>query len=305
MAAIAYVTDETMLEYHRFNGSHSIVFWRLSSKKFSDFKEGDLLFFLSYSDVVGKVKEKGLTGCGCYTGSESLTITAMWKKYGTATGYSTKKELTDAIVKSCKTEELPKKISCLLLDKVVFFQMPIYLSKLGYNISNKLESFTYLDKNDGAQTLMLLKEAQKVGIDYWTSIVNDNLNDELFNRLIMKYQISTIYESMSLKSNIPAKKAETIFELYSDESSMWVNQQKYSFITFQPEPKLYFIHDSLMKDSVENFYRLLGELMNLRLAIKEELSEDIAIKVLCIRPLTENQIKVLENYNIEVENIEL
>ena len=49
MAAIAYVSDDKMLDFHRINGSQEIVFWRLSTKKFSSFQPGDLLFFLSKS----------------------------------------------------------------------------------------------------------------------------------------------------------------------------------------------------------------------------------------------------------------
>ena len=46
MGSIAYVTDEKMLAYHRLCRNQSILFWRLSNKKFTDFHKGDLLFFL-------------------------------------------------------------------------------------------------------------------------------------------------------------------------------------------------------------------------------------------------------------------
>ena len=40
MAAIAYVTDEKMIEYHRFKGNDTIVFWRLSEKILVILKQG-------------------------------------------------------------------------------------------------------------------------------------------------------------------------------------------------------------------------------------------------------------------------
>ncbi|HQB32151.1 MAG TPA: hypothetical protein PLI19_02350 [Erysipelotrichaceae bacterium] len=143
MAAIAYVTDEKMIEYHRVNGSNSIVFWRLSTKKFSGFNIGDLLFFLSKDNTTKTRKEKGLVGYGRFMGSSSMSITTMWRKHKSKTGYISKKELYDAIEKSKKTENMPEKIDCLVLDRVVFFRSPIYLSDLGYRISSNLESFTY------------------------------------------------------------------------------------------------------------------------------------------------------------------
>ncbi|MGN1399504.1 MAG: hypothetical protein ACI4WG_05870, partial [Erysipelotrichaceae bacterium] len=97
MAAIAYVTDEKMIEYHRFKGNDSIVFWRLSDKNFSDFKPGDLLFFLAKDIETKQTKEKGLIGYGCFKNSQSMSIDHLYKKYKDLTGYQTKNELVEAI----------------------------------------------------------------------------------------------------------------------------------------------------------------------------------------------------------------
>ena len=97
MASIAYVSDEKMLEYHRVNGSHEIVFWRLSTKKFSSFQQGDLLFFLSNT---GTSKEKGIVGYGCFVGEKQMSVDNLWKKHGTACGYNNKEELINAIIKT-------------------------------------------------------------------------------------------------------------------------------------------------------------------------------------------------------------
>ena len=108
MAAIAYVTDEKMIEYHRVNGSNSIVFWRLSTKKFSDFNIGDLLFFLSKDTTTKTRKEKGLVGYGRFVGSSSMAISTMWRKHRTKTGYISKKNYM-ALLKRAKTKKCQKK----------------------------------------------------------------------------------------------------------------------------------------------------------------------------------------------------
>ena len=65
MAAIAYITDKNMIDFHRLNGNHTINFWKPStSKKISNLKQGDLLFFLAKGTERGKQKEKGLMGYG-------------------------------------------------------------------------------------------------------------------------------------------------------------------------------------------------------------------------------------------------
>ena len=57
MSAIAYITNQEMIEFHRLNGNKTINFWRLgNTKKISFFKKGDLLFFLSKGTEKGKEK---------------------------------------------------------------------------------------------------------------------------------------------------------------------------------------------------------------------------------------------------------
>ena len=52
MAAIAYITDSKMLDHHRLNADTTMNFWRLSpTLSFSNFKVGDLIFFLSKDKI--------------------------------------------------------------------------------------------------------------------------------------------------------------------------------------------------------------------------------------------------------------
>jgi len=71
MSAIAYITNQEMIEFHRLNGNKTINFWRLgNTKKISFFKKGDLLFFLSKGTEKGK--EKGIVGYGVFQKSMDL-----------------------------------------------------------------------------------------------------------------------------------------------------------------------------------------------------------------------------------------
>ena len=47
MGSIAYITDKNMMEYHRLHGNSVINFWKPSIKSITDFKKGDMLFFLT------------------------------------------------------------------------------------------------------------------------------------------------------------------------------------------------------------------------------------------------------------------
>ena len=68
MGSIAYVTDEKMLAYHRLCRNQSILFWRLSNKKFTDFHKGDLLFFFARPN---HGRKKALIGYAHYDSEEA------------------------------------------------------------------------------------------------------------------------------------------------------------------------------------------------------------------------------------------
>ena len=302
MAAIAYVSDEKMLEYHRFNGSHTIVFWRLSTKKFTDFRPGDLLFFLA-KDENNRRKEKGLTGYGCFVSETSLSVETIWKNYGKQTGYNTRRELCEAIEKSCKSEEVPKKIGCLILDKVVFFQSPVYLSTLGYQLSSKLESFTYLDRDEGEQTLKILNAVKEIGLDSWSAMENETMNDELFRQQLVRHQISTILQSAETERLIAPKKAEHIFSVFEEKKPMWINRKQNSFLIRDSINRLYILYDSTAKTEKENYYRLLGEMVFLRETFRQSFDEEIQIIVLSFTDLNDRQIKCLNDNQVEFQRV--
>ncbi len=282
MASIAYVSDQNMLDYHRINGNQNAVFWRVSTKKFSSYQPGDLLFFLAKGSENARHNEKGIVGYGCFVEEKQLSIATLWKKYETETGYRSKEELISAIQKTTKKEALPEKISCLLLKNVIFFQGPIYLSELGIKLPSNLESFTYLDAHEGHVTLELLQQAKEIGIDYWAAMLYGlEVDKTAFNREILRYQIATVYENMDIHTVYPhlawQKHCFSVFREYKPE---WINNEMNSFIVFGEETKLYYIYSSSKRDSRKNFITMLGQLIYIDNTIKHTINEDIKIVVL-------------------------
>ncbi|MEG0289885.1 MAG: hypothetical protein RR524_01710 [Erysipelotrichaceae bacterium] len=240
MASIAYVTDQNMIEFHRLNGNKNMNFWRPSaSKKMVDFKAGDFLFFLAKGTQRGRRKEKGIIGYGKFVKSNLLSFNQTWKRYETLNGYPSKECLFEAIVKVTKDKQMPKQLSCLELEDIVFFQAPIYLSELGMKISNNIESYIYLDKEDMLITNKILAKAQIIGVDAWTQMFEEKKdkpfnNDALWSAISnisekINYSIYSVYESKRINryANGLIKQCEEAAFLPNNKSDFlqWENQK--------------------------------------------------------------------------------
>ena len=175
MSAIAYVTDSKMLELHRLNNHKTMNFWRLSKNiNFSDFSQGDLVFFLSKDKEHRNKSEKGIVGFGRVTKINVSSVKTMWDKYGVLNGYQSLAEFKEAILKVSKDRQIPKKISSFFLENVVFFQ-PVYLSECGMKISTNIESYIYLkEENVVKKLLSLAKESN----DLWSNLSNNHQDIE-------------------------------------------------------------------------------------------------------------------------------
>lgn len=187
MSSIAYVTDSKMLEMHRLNAHKTMNFWRLSNKiNFSDFKKGDLVFFLSKDKKHLLKKEKGIVGYGRLKDIHLSSIKSMWNKYKEENGFNTYDEFIEALTKLSKNNKLPDKISSFYLENVNFFQAPIYLSECGMKISNNVESYIYLKADD--ITLKILEYA-KASPDLWSNSDISNIEeDELRYKLTIAHK---------------------------------------------------------------------------------------------------------------------
>ena len=164
-----------MIEFHRIHGNSVMNFWRpTSSKRFTDFFEGDLLFFLAKGTEHGVNREKGIIGYGRYTEANMFSFRQMWNRFNTLNGYATSNEFKEAILRVSKTKTLSPSFHCLTLRDVVFFQSPVYLSEIGISISASVESYIYLDRDDPRATAKILNQANIVGIDVWTATVSSH-----------------------------------------------------------------------------------------------------------------------------------
>lgn len=184
MSSIAYITDSKMIELHRLNNHKSMNFWRLSTNiNFSNFSNGDLVFFLSKDKDHMNQKEKGIVGFGRLENIEIDTIKNIWDKYKKLNGYNSLEEFKDAIIKASKIKELPEEISSLYLENVTFFQ-PIYLSEVGFKISNNIESYIYLEDEYTNKLLNIAKSS----VDIWT------LSDDLDEKINYELSLRTIFK---------------------------------------------------------------------------------------------------------------
>lgn len=186
MASIAYISDEKMIEFHRLHGHDEINFWRLSTRQFSDFKTNDFLFFL----VKTHKKEKGIAGFGKLARIENLSLNQMWNRYDTKNGYASKEELKKVIESANKQESFPRKLNCLYLEQVVFFEAPLFLSEFGFDLHYNLESFTYIDQDDDV-TSKILASASTIGIDLWTMSTTKHQSFD-FEHEILVHQLSNL-----------------------------------------------------------------------------------------------------------------
>ncbi|MBQ2689580.1 MAG: hypothetical protein IJJ24_06210 [Solobacterium sp.] len=179
MSSIAYTADENMLEYHRLCGHRDVIFWRLSAQKgFRNFRKGDLLFFFAKPKTG---KKKGFVGYAHYDSTKRLSLNQMWERYGETNGYHSKEQLAEAIRKVSRTGEIPARMNCLYLTNIVFFLSPVYPEDAGIQVSQQLESFMYLDREDPAVTVRILRKAEENGIDLWSSAQSEE-TEALFRR---------------------------------------------------------------------------------------------------------------------------
>ena len=174
MSAIAYITDSKMLELHRLNNHRTINFWRPSGNiNFTEFGEGDLLFFLSKDKEHRKGREKGIVGFGRMVSYSVTTVKTMWERHGVYNGYRDLSEFKEAILKVTKDRKLPNRIAGFLLEDVTFFQ-PVYLSECGMKISSNVESYIYLKPEEVVVKLLDLAKESK---DLWSDLSNDEIID--------------------------------------------------------------------------------------------------------------------------------
>jgi len=313
MSSIAYITDKKMIEFHRLNGNDTINFWRpSSSKRFTDFHPGDLLFFLAKGTERGPLKEKGLIGYGRYTQATKLSFKQMWKSYGLLNGYPTETALKEAILKVSKEKTLAHLFSCVKLSNIVFFQSPVYLSELGLHISSNLESYIYLDKDNQTTAKVLLK-AQSVGIDSWTSVVSQNApSDRVFEedliRHILTLKMNGLPEHNKTEDQRKALRILTIYQKNHPELH-WLDDRQQELFGFEGDTLVITsVLISNKSDLIGKLILILGKAQFLTKQandIPNFKGKTLVFKILSDQELNEEWEATLKAYHIELVNSRL
>ncbi len=304
MASIAYVTDKKMIEFHRLNGNTTMNFWRLSNRRnFTDFEKGDYLFFLAKGTERGKQREKGIVGYGKLKKSFTSSLKQMWKDFGSKNGYASETEFIEAISKLSKTKKIPKQMNGLYLEEVRFFHSPVYLSEIGVTISNKIESFIYLDKEDLKVTTKILNEAKEVGLDMWTIAVSDEvdseqafLNDEISHLL----SVAATETSFPFLTVVEKKKSIKMNQSYIDNGFEVIKGN--DVLLMKHEAQKLFVHCSiscLQKDknkmvtTIIGWFYMIDTMFSTICPYKIPLSFTLD----CEHGLSEEQVRSIERLN--------
>ena len=262
MSAIAYITDSKLLELHRLNNHKTMNFWRSSSSiSFSDFGEGDLVFFLSKDKIHQRKREKGIVGFGRVKEIAAASIKTMWDKYDIYNGYNTLEEFKEAIYKVCKDKKLPRKISGFYLEDVCFFQ-PVYLSECGMKISSNVESYIYLKPEEVVTRLLDLADNS---FDLWSNISE---NSQIIHKEKLLYSLNAahrktgdIYEGEKGKRKI-AKAMKTFIE-ENDGFALITGSQNELYRLGKESLDIVFYHDkeTVCHDRDEKIEYLMNALL--------------------------------------------
>jgi hypothetical protein len=275
MSSIAYVTDKHMIEFHRLSGNTTINFWRpSSSKRFSDFNSGDLLFFLAKGTEHPITKEKGLIGYGRFAEAYRLSLKSMWKTYGTLNGYHSEQALKEAILKVSKDKNLTHPFSCLKLTNIVFFQSPVYLSEIGIQVTPNLESYLYLDKENPEATMRILAKANVVGIDAWTAAVSDEApSEDIFVEDLIRHTLTLRLQQIpSHISPIEERRSLRVLTAHQAASPQahWLDDRKHELYAFKQKTlTLTWAILSEKRDFESKLVMSLGKLQAIRILTQQ------------------------------------
>ena len=306
MASIAYITDKNMIEYHRVNGNHTINFWKPSTtRRISDFHVGDFLFFLAKGTEKGIRKEKGIIGYGKLQKSCTLSFSQMWNRYEQKNGYPTKEALGEAIGKVTKNHKIPEYLNCLILEDLVFFQAPVYLSEIGVEISNSIESYTYLDKDNMTNTSKILEVAESVGIDLWSSLYrmddHDFMMDAKINYInnICEQNVCDIHTTHDIRTLYKF----ILSMMKQDDTYQFMNNSKIEFMKIEGQKIIVYLPCIVNSNEfIKKFQCLLGHYMVYYSYLSQsEYGEDISIHLVFNQPLQDEYKKMLDQLSIIYE----
>ena len=308
MASIAYITDRQMIEFHRLNGNQTISFWRPSvGKRFADFNHGDLLFFLAKGTELKTTGEKGIIGYGRFDHSIGYSFRQMWNHFESLNGYPDQKSFKDAILRVAKAKTLPVNISSLILKDIVFFQAPVYLSEFGMKISNNLESFIYLDKDDPEMTVKILMKANDIGVDAWANAMSrSSRSSSVFDDDLARHILQLHLQNLgALSTEKETRKQTRILNevLKSRDGLQWLDVRKQELISFVDDGiDLYFSIDCNKNQIMERVVYSFGKFSLIRKLADEipNFDQKISFKLLIDHEVPDNLLRLFKLDDVEI-----
>ena len=286
MSSIAYNTDPNMIEYHRLSGSQTMVFWRFSLRQFARFAPGDLVFFIDKRARHPYTSEKGIIGYGRCIDVKNSSVKKLWDDHETSTGYRSYVEFKDAIRYYRKNDKrLPSQIQAIILENVLFFQTPIFLSEVGIDLSGQLESFTYIEKDGVDMSGEILMIARRIGLDEWMISQNEDISRDNIDVDIHEQNLRNRMSSLSFNLS-----KEQLRILKNHTKSVAVNNIWYVFN--EEKVRVY-----LPMHSKNEFNELLG-----MKALIEATLPDIPLEFILI---SNAKIETRLEHHIQLMNLEL
>lgn len=193
------VTDSDWAEYLKNNEITRVNFWS-KKKAFKVLEEGDYFFFLKKNSKKEKGERK-LFGYGIFEKFEVLNYRQAWTKYMTGNGCSDEDKFKAKIQKMYNLND-EVSIGCSILKDVVFFDEPLYLSKLKIKFANSIVSGKGINEEELCRMLDKIADVQKI---YFIEETNsDNLSDISPKEIEEGNTISRIIETK--KRNSQARK---------------------------------------------------------------------------------------------------
>lgn len=143
------ITDNNWANFIRNNNISSVNFW-CKKQSFKAIEEGDYFFFLKKNNDEEKKQksERKLVGYGIFENFEVLNIDTAWDKYGIGNGCNNIELFTEKINDMYNLNCNESKIGSIILNNVVMFEEPIYLSKVDIEFANAIVSGKTISKEE-------------------------------------------------------------------------------------------------------------------------------------------------------------
>lgn len=135
------ITDNGWAKFINDNMISKANFW-CKKRSFKAIEEGDIFFFLKKNNAQeNKEKlERKLVGYGIFKKFEVLSIKDAWDIYGIGNGCNNINSFIDKINNMFELNSDEAKIGSIIVDGIVMFEEPIYLSRVGIEFSNAIVS---------------------------------------------------------------------------------------------------------------------------------------------------------------------